>query len=153
MHLHCFHKDTSPTCLSHLADHTVPLTVRAFDGGYTARPICYSAFPHWSASLASPDNPSRMPSAEPRPKGRVSRGSPDCFQRVTVGSTCCANLSITGYFRLCCTLTPCASCLKSAPFNRFRSPGACTSAHVFAASLLKGSLRKTPLLLATQAVT
>jgi hypothetical protein len=38
--------------------------VRAFDGGFAARPIRYSAFRPSSASLASPDNPSISPSAD-----------------------------------------------------------------------------------------
>ena len=40
---------------------------------------------------------------------------------------------------------PCAPCLKSASFNRFRSPDACTSAHVFAYGFLKAALRSEPL--------
>jgi len=75
MQLHCFHKTTTPTCLSHLADPLVPLTVQAFDGGYTAWPICFSAFRTWSASLALPDYPSHMPSADSRPKAGLPGSS------------------------------------------------------------------------------
>ena len=39
LRLHYLHKAMTPTCLSHLADPSVPPTVRTFDGGYTARPI------------------------------------------------------------------------------------------------------------------
>ena len=77
------------TCHYHLSWPFGLCTVRAFGAGYTARPICRSAFRHWSASLALPDCAPTMPSADfrlpvggpcgpPSPRG-ASGGSPGVF--------------------------------------------------------------------------
>lgn len=134
----------TPTCLSHFADLPVPLTVRTFDGGYAALPICFSVFRHWSASLALPDNPSLMSSADSRPLGRASRGHPGCFRMRNRRIYMRAPLTATG--TIYC-VAPLSLCLM--PHirlrRRFRHTDSCTSAHILASNFLKGLLRVDPL--------
>ena len=73
----------TPNYPSHIADHSVPLTVQAFNRGFMARPICCSVFRHSSASIASPDILSTMPSADFQYALRSPYGSPSsCMERI-----------------------------------------------------------------------
>jgi len=131
----------TPTHLFHFAGLSALPTVWAFNGGFTALPICFSAFQLWSASVALPDNPFTMPSADSPSRFR-GRGLPG-FSRLLSMRNCriyVIRLLITGGLPVVLHPRPCVSRLIS---------DFCSSARMFAAGLLKGSLRKTPLPLAT----
>jgi hypothetical protein len=144
MHLHCLHKIMTPTCLLHFADLPVPLTVRTFDGGYTAWPICCSAFRRWSASLALPDYPSHMSSAESRPNGVGLPGSSLLLH--TRSRRIYMRAPLTAIRTLDC-VAPSSLCLmpQIRLRRRFRRTDSCTSARLFTSDFLKGLLRVDPL--------